>query len=302
MSLQTRVPNRIFIAMNDPFAGIEDEAPQTPTELRAALLSNAHRGYATLRKVFVQQPNSAISRPSILGSMVSSRQENALRLLLLTLALEALQDLRLPPGRWAAMLNAERPCSPHQFSRALQQLEERKLVQRTGTNRLFGLTPLLEDGSGAEYARPTAAGAEVGKGFFIIPDDAWLTGLIDKLRLPGLAMFLVCLHDTHQHSSFQVPLDKMSTWYGISERTAERGYNELLAQNVLRTRVQMIAAPRTPSGLRPITHRALVDPYSKDAREALQAKARTRVRAQNAAATAAATKGRKKRKRKEAQA
>ena len=284
--------------MNDPFAGIEDEAPRAPADLRAELLGNAHRGYATLRKVFVQQPNDAPSRPSILGDMVTGRQENALRLLLLTLALEALRDLKLPPSRWAEMLGTVRPCSPHQFSRAVQQLEERKHVQRTGTSRLLGLTPLLEDGSGADYTRPTAVGAEVGRGFFIIPDDAWLTGLIDRLRLPGLAMFLVCLHDTHQHPSFQVPLDKMSFWYGISERTAERGYNELLAQNVLRTRVQMVTAPCTPSGLRPITHRALSDPYSKDARELLQATARARVRAQNTAATAVTAKSLKKPKKK----
>ena len=299
MNLSGHVPDRIFDAMSDPFGDIEDQSPQTPEELRTTLLGNTRRGYATLRKVFVQQPNTTGSRPSILGSMVNNRQETALRLLLLALALEALKDEMLPPRRWTEILNTAHPCSPDQFTRALEQLEERKLLQRTGTNRLIGLTPLLENGSGNAYTSPTAAGADVGKGFFIIPNQAWTTGLIDNLRLPGLAMLLVTLHDTHQRPSFQVPLDKMPDWYGISERTAERGYNELLAQNVLLTRVQMVAAPRTPSGLRPITHRALADPYSKDAREALQAGARARVRAQNATTTA---KVRKKRKKKGAKA
>lgn len=270
--------------MNDPFAGIEDESPQTPAEMRASLLRDSHRGYTPVRKILVQRPSEAAERPSTIGEMVSERQENALRLLLLALAFQPLEGLALPPQRWAGLVNcsSKLACSQSQLARAIKQLQDRRLVVRDGTTHLFGLVPLMEDGSGQGYTRPTAKGAVVGKGFFIVPHDAWTSGLIDNLRLPGLAMFLISLHDTHQKPSFQVPLDKMAKWYGVSERTAERGYDELANQRVLLTRTQRVAARSAASGLRTVTHRALADPYSKSAREALQAAARGRVRAQSA--------------------
>lgn len=267
--------------MTDPFANVQDEAPLTPATLRTELLADARRGYAPLRKVFVQQPNVSASRPSILGDMVRAKQETALRLFLLTLALQPLDGLTLSPQRWAGMLSAgHKPCSQPQLARAVVQLEQRNLVERAGTTRRLGLTPKLEDGSGDPYTRPTARGASVGKGFFVVPHDFWTTGLVDQLKLPGLAMFLICLHDTHLHPSFKVALAKTPQWYGVSERTAERGYNELASLQLLRTKPQKVADRNAPTGVRIDTWRALHDPYSKDAREALQAKTRSRARSQ----------------------
>jgi len=275
--------------MNDPFASVLNEAPHTALELRTALLADARRGYAPLRKVFVQQPQESASRPSILGDMVRTRQETPLRLWLLVLALEPLVDLQLPPARWAGMVSAAgRPCSPSQIRAAIEQLERRKLIERTGTPRMIGLRPLFEDGSGNPYTRPTAKGAEVGKGYFVVPHDAWDTELLDRLRLPGLAAFLVSLHDTHQTPAFQVTLERMPEWYGISERTAERGYRELLDQGVLLTHPQTVRDRRAPKGIRTVTWRALEGPYSMHAREALQAATRTRARRSAKAAKKAA--------------
>ena len=90
-------------------------------------------------------------------------------------------------------------------------------------------------------------------------------------------MFLVCLHDTHQRPAFQVTLEKMPDWYGISERTAERGYNELANQGILLTHPQTVPDRRAPNGIRTVLWRALSEPYSKESRESLQAKTRQRV-------------------------
>lgn len=264
--------------MHHPFANIEDEAPQSPAELRASLLGDARRGYAMVRKIFVQQARESGSRPSLLGEMVRTRQETALRLLLLVLALEPLDGLTLPPGRWAALLSAEgKPCTSDQLSRAVRQLEDRHLIIRRGTSRMPGFVPLQEDGSRATYSRPNSVGSKGGKGFFIVPDEFWSSGLVDRLRLPGVAMFLVCLHDTHQRPAFQVTLEKMPDWYGISERTAERGYNELANQGILLTHPQTVPDRRAPNGIRTVLWRALSEPYSKESRESLQAKTRQRV-------------------------
>lgn len=266
--------------MIDPFANIVDQAAASAEETRASLLDSVKRGYAPVRKIFVQQPREATERPSLLGKLVQRRAETALRLFLLTLALEPLKGFALPAIRWAEMISTPaKPCTQSQLTRTIEVLKELKLLDRQGSSRKITLMPLTEDGLGDAYERPQEAG-KVGKGFFIIPHQFWTDGLVDQLRLPGLAMFLVSLHDTHQDPSFQVSLEKMAEWYGISERTAERGYNELRKQNVLLTRVQQIQDPAMPNGVRPVTWRALATPYSTHARQALQDKTRHRVRAQ----------------------
>ena len=262
--------------MTDPFAEIQNEAPQSDYGWRASLLADARRGFAPVRKAFVQRPQEEETRPSILGRMVEAREELPLKLLLLVLALEPLcDDLALPAGRWAGMISSTaKPCGPSQLARAIQRLEDRHLIRRVQEGRLIRIVPLLEDGSGQDYVRPTAKGVDVGKGYFAVPHEFWDSGLADHLRLPGTAMFLVTLHDTTQQPAFQVALEQMADWYGISERTAERGYRELGKAGVLLTHPQSIRDRRSPTGLRTVTWRALAGPYSQQGREVIQATTR----------------------------
>lgn len=60
-------------------------------------------------------------------------------------------------------------------------------------------------------------------------------------------------------------------WYGVSERTAERGYLELGRENLWLTRQQSMKSIKSPTGLKTVTWRALAGPYSTAARAALQA-------------------------------
>jgi hypothetical protein len=263
--------------VSDPFANIVDEQPMTPADARANLLGKALRGYLPLRKEFVQRPNTEASRPSLLGEMVKCRQETALRLLLLVLALEPADSLRMSTKRWAQMVSSNgRACTTNMLSAAVKVLTDRGLVERVGTGRIFGLKPLREDGSGATYLRPGSDG-DTGKGYFVVPHELWTTGLVDDLKLAGLAVFLISLHDTHQKSSFQVAYQQFPDWYGISERTAERGFKELSDQGILLKQDQFVGDPFSLLGLRRVTWRALADPYSTSSRKALQKAARARV-------------------------
>jgi len=69
--------------MKDPFSRLVNEQKLDDHALRARLLEGARRGYAPLRKIFVQRPNTEASRSSVLADMVRSRQERALDALLL---------------------------------------------------------------------------------------------------------------------------------------------------------------------------------------------------------------------------
>lgn len=269
----------------NPFADITDEQPADGPATRDALLADAKRGFCPLRKEFVQRARQRGTRPSILGSMVKAREEVALRAILLIHALEPiLTDTELPLSTWARMLGAEkRPCTTAQASGAFDKLVSRRLISRTDTGRRVIITPRMETGTGEAHVRATAKGADVGPGYLTIPYEFWTSRLCDRLRLPGIAMLLVALHETTKEPAYQVSLEQMKDWYGISERTAERGYLELSREKILLTHTQSKRDARSPTGLRTVTWRALDGPYSTTARADLQAQTR-------AAASAATSK------------
>lgn len=265
----------------DVFADIEDERA-SGLDLRRDRLDDARRGYALIRKVFVQRTSDHEDRSSVLGDLVTGRLELALRTLILVYALEpVLANARWPLGAWAQIVRPSDPPTTEAMSRAFRSLESRQLVNRRTEGRAQIITPLKEDGSGADYERPSTSGTDVGKGYFAVPHDLWNSGLADRLRLPGLSMLLVSLSETSKNDHFQVSLSQMSEWYGISERTAERGYTELSKAGILLTRTQSVRDKTMSSanGLRSVTHRALDGPYSTAARKRAQEIARTASRA-----------------------
>ncbi|MBQ1017975.1 hypothetical protein KBX71_08865 [Micromonospora sp. D93] len=271
--------------MTDPFQGLVDDAPADGTVLRAALLRDAKRGFSKLHKIFVQRPAGG-ERASMLAAMVRGRQERALDALLLLYALEpVLPGSPLPLSTWAKMLSSPRSqCSTQGASRAFDTLARHRLVVRRSLGRFVDVEPLSEDGSGEPWERPGRNLARVGKGYLTIPHDYWTTGLADRLALPGKAMFLIMLAETTQNQTFSMAVERAPQWYGISERTAERGYRELRQQRtavgepVLREHRQVVVDARSPTGLRPIWHRALSDPYSQTARARMQSRSARAVR------------------------
>jgi hypothetical protein len=172
------------------------------------------------------------------------------------------------------------PCTSTAASKAFDALVNLKLAERQNSGRKVILTPLLEDGSGRAWSRPGQDRTDIGPGYFTIPYDYWTSGLVDQLGLPGKAMLLIMLAETTQHRTFAMAVERAPQWYGISERTAERGYQQLNQAKVLLQRRQVVVDPRSPTGLRAVWHRALDDPYNTDARAKLQRKTRRAVRNQ----------------------
>jgi hypothetical protein len=264
--------------VSDPFAGIQDEKPLNGFYARARLLDDAKRGFMPMRKRFVQRPAGSKVRASVLADLVTGRHERALDALLLLHALVPVLDDENPflLATWARMLSTETTTwSTQTVSRAFDLLTEFALVDREPRGRRVLVRPLREDGSGEEWTHP-GVGENVGKGYFTIPYDYWKSGLADRLAMPGKAMFLIMLAETTRNPTFSMAVERAPEWYGISERTAERGYKELRTQrtktdqSLLLELRQVVAEPRSPTGLRAVWHRALEDPYSMTARAALQ--------------------------------
>lgn len=277
------------VDLDDLFAAFPDDTAGEGPELRDSLLSR--RGYVPLLKVFVQLPRTTPGhRASVLTKFVTGRHRWALILFLLVHAAEPRlrEEPFVPLSTWARVLSTpKRPCSTRQVSEALNTLVRLHLINRVNRGQSVKVELLREDGSEKPWER-AGTGDDIGPGFFTIPHELFTTGLIDQLGLPGLTMLLIALCETNQTPVFSVPVAKAPQWYGFSERTAERGYGELIDSGVMRVHKQMKRDTRSPIGLRPVHHRTLLGPYETQTRKDVQRNARRRVRAEERAAEARA--------------
>lgn len=268
----------------DPFAGLADEDALSPRDRGIALLRDAKRGYVPLRKILVQRPNTEADRAAVLARFVRERQERALDALLLMHALQPiLSGSPLPLATWAALMSTRNVCTTSAASKAFTTLVDWKLAVRTPNGRRPILEPLHEDGTGAAWTRP-GQDDEEGPGYFALPHSYWTTGIADQLTLPGKALLLIILAETQdpKHPTFNMAVERAPSWYGISERTAERGYAQLSKLGLLRTKIQKVADPRHPAGRREVYHRALGTPFGTDDRMRLQRAAVAAVKKQSA--------------------
>lgn len=262
----------------DPFAGLTDEADAGPAGQRTALLDSARRGYVPLRKVFVQRPKGEAVRSSMLAALVTGHHTRPLDLLLQLHALQPiLEGSPLPLAVWARLMSCgSSPCSTTAVTRAFDTLcsDKFKLAQRIEGGRVPVYVPLMEDGRGEHWTRP-GIDAEKGPGYFTLPHAYWTDGWAENLTMPGKAMLLILLAETQSpaKTTFNMAVERAQEWYGISERTAERGYTELSKFGLMHSHIQKIADPKHPAGRREVYHRALDRPFRTPDRAALQAAA-----------------------------
>lgn len=272
----TTDPNITVGEVFDPFDGIEDLPTITSEATRIELLNAARRGFVRIRKDFVQQ-ESVPRGDTVLAKLVSGHKERALDALLTIHALQPiLGDSPLPLAVWARLLN----CTPRSAGAALRVLESLDVLELSGTRVVPKIILKRENGDGRPWS-DVAESERHGRGFFTIPFDFWTAGTIDSLGMPGKAMFLILLKETQdpnaKRRSFIMANERAQDWYGISERTAERGYKQLREAGILLEKRQLVPSARHPLGRSEEWHRALSYPYSSDHREAL------RLLAQNAA-------------------
>jgi hypothetical protein len=280
MTAQTPIPHI------DPFAGLADEVDSGPKGQLDALLGSAKRGFVQIRKTLVQQPKTQEVRASVLADFVGGRYQRPLDALLLTHALQPiLNGSPLPRRTWARLLSTRTPCSDSTVERTFQTLSDMNLLTVTGSSKAWEITLLKEDGSGDLWFKAGSV-TEPGPGFFVLPFDYWTKSFVDRLTIPGKALLLIALAETQDPKKprFAMAVERAPDFYGISERTAERGYNELRREKLLLVHRQKVADPKHPAGRRDVYWRALASPFATFDRSVLQSdsKARTRKALENA--------------------
>lgn len=270
-------------------AELQDEVTLSPAAMRRGLLNSVRRPFVPIRHTFVQQPRGSASRAGMVSKLVAAHNQRALDAILMVLALEpVLEGTPLPNNTWAALLSTDTgPAVPTTaVSKTWRALEEEyQLIQRgTRLKRLATIRPLAEDGSGKAYSRPGLS-AKGTTGYFILPHSYWRDGWDQKLSLPAKAMLLVHLSATQQTPVLAMGYEQAQEWYGLSERTAERGIRQLRMLGLLREHGQKVAAARSANGYTIRYHRFLLDDFSSHGRQALQKQTRSETRNRRTEAT-----------------
>jgi hypothetical protein len=216
-----------------------------------------------IRQTFLQSGRGSKAGPGPLAGFVRRRDRLALDLYLLLLLLGrgrryGAHVVEVQAGTWARVLGLTSASSSQVLSRAVRRLEEAKLISRTKSRKGVRVKLLREDGSGEPYSPPNPA-----EPYFQLPLAYWTSDDYIRLRMPAKAMLLVALGE---QTEFELPIARVSAWYGISAETASRGYDELVRTGLSQFDQRPIKDPWAPTGTRIAKLWRLLDPYAKSPR------------------------------------
>ncbi|MDF9877046.1 hypothetical protein [Cellulosimicrobium cellulans] len=258
----------------------------TPAQTREGLLKRQARGYTQVRGVLVQRPQAgpAGERASLLARFVSMRRHRALVLYLLLLGAWPEIEHRINNGRapleaqvWVrALTSGQRRAltwSSSALSRTWGELEDMQLVTRDRQGRLVHARPRREDGL-EDYTRPQGRRGHEHT-YFVLPDAFWNDEVFAELGLAALAMFLLIAKETNGRAEVHLTHQQFQDWYGIRQRTAQKGIAELKDKGFLHVRPEPRPSALSGSGFTVDMHYSLIGNYGYQARAALRKRARS---------------------------
>lgn len=272
----------------------------TPAQTREELLKRQARGYTQVRGVLVQRPKAgpAGERSSVLAQFVSKRRHRALVLYLLLLGAWPEIEHRIAGDRapleanvWVRALTSDKKkaltWSPSTLSRAWGELADMKLATRKRRGRLVTVRPRREDGL-EDYSRPQGRRGHEHT-YFVLPDAFWSQERFADLGLAALAMFLLIAKETNGRDEVHLTHQQFQDWYGIRQRTAQKGIAELKAKGLLHARAQQRPSALSGSGTTVDMYYSLTGDYGHQARAALRKRAQSERAKRLKPAPAAAT-------------
>lgn len=236
-----------------------DEPPATANQTIDAIVDEAGRDHAPLRRTFLQKPVSdGADRASTMAALVRASDSLGLRLYL-TAVLKASAppwDTALPAPVWARAMGHALPTSKGAtgaISKAWRRLDDHGLICRGRYNRRAQITLLREDGSGRAYTHPGDKDhrKKAEDDYFKVPIALWKLGpgggerWIRELSVPELAMLLISLS---LGDGIRLPIEDVPNWYGISADTAQRGLSGLRSRNLLDVDIRVKTAPLSATG------------------------------------------------------
>lgn len=259
-----------------PGLGSEDDLPQaTPESTRASIVLHTGGGYTRVRHSFVQKYEGK-NRSSTLGKLVKEKRRRALVLYLLVLT--TYSDELHPVWAASVWLRAlevrDKPnltWSRSTLSETWSELVRLKLVARRREHRRSRITPLREDRKKGAYTRPD--GNVPADYYLLLPGAFWTERWFDRLSLPALAVLLVLLKETGKSEEVHLTHAETARWYGFSETTAKKGYQELEAAGLVAFRDEWKKDDYAEFGRTRVRYYRLESPFSTAERTAARAEA-----------------------------
>lgn len=236
--------------------------------LLGPMLEGTRRVAVPLRRSFIQKGTRSEKRK---GSQLAAlaRDSAALDAYLLIHAMASSSSpysAFYPAATWVQIARLDEAASLEaaktHWSKLVSRLESLGLIKRQRRGNQMDYLLLDESGSGAPYARPKQTSDGI---WFSLPYDYWLGGYDAAMQPAEKIMLLIALD---QLDDFSVPMDKVSSWYGISEATARRGFRGLEERALLTRTSDFVASPRSPTGWVEELRYTLQGPFSRSAREA----------------------------------
>ncbi|WP_144723469.1 ArsR family transcriptional regulator [Cellulosimicrobium sp. TH-20] len=163
--------------------------------------------------------------------------------------------------------------SPSTLSRAWTELEDMKLVTRERRGRLVHVRPRREDGQ-EDYTPPRGRSGHE-HAYFVLPDAFWNDEVFADLGLAALAMFLLIAKETNGTKETHLTYAQIESWYGIRQRTAQKGIAELLTRGLVYVRRERVPAPLSGVGYTIAQHYSLTGEYGYQTRAALRKRAQS---------------------------
>jgi hypothetical protein len=229
--------------------------------IEALLKRSRRQGFVPLSTRFLQLRDSRSVAPGPLAGIVRHRDERALELYLITLAIASAPPWNVNEAAelWARVLDlGAAPSGSRTISKVWKRLVDRNLVSRERSGRRASITLLCEDGSGTPYVRPGSKGQN--QPYLKIPFQYWLDerAWYRTLTLPETAVLLIALS---LGDDFILPQEHAARWYGLSPDTIERGLRGLRNHGLLSSRVVRKAAPLAPVGFTEHHYHTLKHPF-----------------------------------------
>jgi hypothetical protein len=244
-------------------------APNRPPrmDLLDAMLAGTQRAGVPIRRAFLQTVDYGPddTRAASLSHLL--RAPGALDAYLLIAALASSSEpyaAKYPAATWAQIAGlleaAELPAGKAHWSRVVSKLVDEKLVARQRIGNDMNYVLLHESGDGLPYTRPTTA---AHGNWFSLPHAYWLEGYDQDMSLPEKVMLLIALDRT---DGFVMPSNRVARWYGVSEKTAERGFHGLVDRGILGVASKQAIEPKSPTGWKTVLSYTTLGQWSIESR------------------------------------
>lgn len=265
---------------------VDEAVAANSVQTRTEFTRLSARGYVKVRNILVQLPDSEPERSSTVGWAVRNQRQRELVLYLLVLTCWPWLEKREDPIAakvWIRALTSTHKnaltWSPSSLSRAWRTLEKQQLIERAREGKGVRVSLCREDGASSENDEPLPYTSPTGQRdrrntYFILPDRFWHDELFAQLSLPGLAMLLVIAKETSQKDEVWLSLKDMPKWYGISQKSAQKGIEDLKQMGLVSQRRTSVSAPLSPVGYTTRVYYQLIDDFSQTGRADLQLETR----------------------------